>query len=109
MFSYVLGRGWLQAGWLGRLAGIPVLTSKKQVLHKFFMVLPKKPPKTCCFHTFSEAGGSGLAGSAGWLNTRFDLQRASITLVLHGFTPKNCKNLMFSYVFGSLEMQDFTI
>ena len=55
MFSYVLGSGWLWAGWLGRLAGIPVLTSKKQVLHKFFIVLPQKPSKTLCFHTFSEA------------------------------------------------------
>ena len=62
MFSYVLGNGWLQAGWLGRLAGIPVLTSKKQVLHVFFIVL-----------------------------------------------QKNFKNQVFSYVFGSLKMQDFTI
>ena len=55
MFSYVLGSGWLQAGWLGRLAGIPVLTSKKQVLHLFFIVVFKKPAKTYCFHAFSEA------------------------------------------------------
>jgi hypothetical protein len=27
----ILGSGWLQAGWLGRLAGIPVLTSKNNV------------------------------------------------------------------------------
>ena len=55
MFSYVLGSGWLQAGWLGRLAGIHVLTSKKQVLHVFFIVLHRKPAKTECFHTFSGA------------------------------------------------------
>ena len=53
-FPYVLGTGWLRAGWLGRLAGIPVLTSKKQVLHWFFMVFLQKPPKTIRFHAFLE-------------------------------------------------------
>ena len=33
----------------------------------------------------------------------------SITLVFHGFPAKTSKNLLFSYVFGSLKMQDFTI
>jgi hypothetical protein len=39
------GIWWLWAGWLGWLTEIPVLTSKKQVIHLFFMVFHQKPPK----------------------------------------------------------------
>ena len=60
MFPDVLGSGWLQAGWLGRLAGIPVLNSKKQVLHRFFMVLPQKPPKPNVFIRFRKPQNAGF-------------------------------------------------
>ena len=59
-------------GWLARPAGWNILFDfKKQVLHRFFMVFLQKLLKTKRFHAFWEAGGSGLAGSAGCLEYPF--------------------------------------
>ena len=55
-----------------------------------------------------EEGGGRKGGREGG-GRRREEGRRNITLVFHGFPPKACKNLVFSYVFGNLKMQDFTI
>ena len=86
-----------QVGVRWKHAEIPVLTSIKQVLHVFFMVVPQKPAKTLCFHTFWEGGGSRLAGSAGWLEYPFWPPKSKYYI---GFSWFSFKNLQKPYVFN---------
>jgi hypothetical protein len=64
----------------------------------------QKHLKTWCFIRFGKRVATGwMTRPAGW-NTRFDIQKASITLVFIVLQQKHHKNHIFSYVLGSLEM-----
>ena len=60
------------------------------------MVFLQKPKKNWCFHTFWEAGGSRLAGSAGWLEYPFWLPKSKYYI---GFSLFSSKNLQKPNVF----------
>ena len=65
---------------------------KRKYYIGFSWLFPKNLQKHNVFIRFGKRVAPGwLARRAGW-NTRFDFQKASITLVLHGFTQKPPKN-----------------